>query len=57
MNSYQVEYKVLPHWSDWRWIWIDADDHEEAAWKAKNWTDANNYELIDIKQITGKYPL
>ena len=56
MNPYQVEFKVLPHWSDWRWHLMEADDHEDAAWKAKDWCDTRGFELIDVKPITGSYP-
>ena len=55
MNPYQVEFKVLPHLLNWHFI--KADDHEDAAWKAKDWCDSRSFELIDIKPITGSYPL
>lgn len=54
MNRYQVEYKVLPHWSDWRWYLLEANNDEDAAWEAKNWTDEKGYQLIDIKPIKGE---
>jgi hypothetical protein len=53
MTNYQVEYKVLPHWSDWRWTLIEADSDEDAAWKAKDFTDSRGFELLDVKPITG----
>ena len=57
MKPYQVEFKVLPHWSDWRWHLMDAADDEDAAWKAKDWCDTRGFELLDVKPITGSYPL
>tara|TARA_X000001036_G_scaffold39472_2_gene31848 strand:- start:2063 stop:2230 length:168 start_codon:yes stop_codon:yes gene_type:complete len=54
MQTYQVEYKKLDHWSDWRWYLLEATDDEEAAWSAKNWTVENGCTLIDVKRITGE---
>jgi hypothetical protein len=36
---------------------MEAIDHEDAAWKAQDWCDTRGYELIDVKHITGVYPL
>ena len=55
MNPYQVEFKILPHFVNWHFL--DACDHEDAAWKAKDWCEDKGFELIDIKPITGSYPL
>lgn len=55
MNTYQVEYSNTRCWEhDWRWIFMTADCDEDAAYKAKEWTDSNGYKLIDVKPITGE---
>tara|TARA_R100000278_G_scaffold38877_1_gene34355 strand:- start:2904 stop:3065 length:162 start_codon:yes stop_codon:yes gene_type:complete len=48
MQTYQVEYTVI---GDNRWHLIDADDFEDAAWIAKNWTTSNGYELVNVKPL------
>ena len=58
MQWYQFEYRNKRCWEhDWRWHFMEADDHEDAAWKAKDWCDTRGFELIDVKPITGSYPL
>ena len=58
MKTYQVEYSNKRCWEhDWRWFFLNADCDEDAAWEAKNWCDTRGFELIDVKPITGSYPL
>ena len=52
------EYSNKRCWEhDWRWHFMEGVDHEAIAWKAKDWCDTRGFELIDIKPITGSYPL
>tara|TARA_A100001388_G_scaffold66428_1_gene46694 strand:- start:1949 stop:2110 length:162 start_codon:yes stop_codon:yes gene_type:complete len=48
MQTYKVEYEAI---GDVRWRFFNADDFEDAAWKAKNWVNTNGYELINVKPI------
>ena len=55
MTSYQVEYSNTRCWEhDWRWTLIKADSDEDAAWKAKNFTDSRGFQLLNVTPITGE---
>ena len=48
MQTYKVEYEAI---GDFRWRFFDADDNEDAAWKAQDWVNTNGFELINVKPI------
>ena len=48
MQTYKDEYEAI---GDYRWRFFNADDNEDAAYKAKDWANTNGFELIDVKPI------
>ncbi len=49
MNTYQVIYR-LPD-EEKHWFFIKANDDENAAYDALDWTNTHNYNLIDVRRI------